>query len=133
MAEFNFPVGLDTVYFLIGKAREFQVKEGVVIPDTPLSPSEDWALQILADQKDDPCYQEFCSAVHDLEPDQQAALVALMWIGRGDYGPEDWAEACRDAVEQKITSTGHYLISTPLVSDYLEEGLAEFKLSSDEF
>ena len=128
MSDFLLPFGLDTACFLISKAREFQAKEGVVIPETPLSPTDDWALQILADHKDDHCYQEFCDAVNDLEPDQQTTLVALMWIGRGDYAPEEWEEAYRDAIEQKTTSTAHYLITTPLVSDYLEEGLAYFQL-----
>ncbi|HYF97515.1 MAG TPA: DUF3775 domain-containing protein, partial [Coxiellaceae bacterium] len=100
----------------------------VVIPQTPLSPDDDWALQILADHKDDHCYQEFCDAVNDLEPDQQIALVALMWIGRGDYTREEWDEACRDAREQKTIPTAQYLISTPLAADYLEEGMAQFKL-----
>ena len=129
MYDFTLPMGLDTVAFLIDKAHEFQAKEGVVIPDTPLSPSEDWALQILADHVDDHCYQEFCSAVNDLEPDQQAVLVALMWIGRGDYEAEDWKQACEDAAEQKTISTARYLLTTPQAADFIQEGLAEFNLS----
>jgi hypothetical protein len=39
----------ETVCFLINKAKEFHAKEEVVIPDEPLSPSEDWARQVLAD------------------------------------------------------------------------------------
>ena len=58
----------DTVCFLIDKAREFHAKEEVVIPDTPGSPTEDWALQVLADHADDATYQEFCATVNDLEP-----------------------------------------------------------------
>ncbi len=128
----SLPVGTDTLQFLIDKAHEFQAKEDVVIPETPLSPSEDWALQILANHKDDHCYQEFCNAVNELEPDQQLALVALMWVGRGDYSKEEWAEALRDAAEQHTISTAQYLITTPLVADFLQEGMAEFGLSCDE-
>ena len=75
----------DTVCFLIDMAREFHAKEAVVIPDTPGSPTEDWALQVLADHVDDPTYREFRVTVNDLEPDQQHQLVALLWLGRGDY------------------------------------------------
>ena len=70
----------ETVCFLISKAKEFHAKEDVVIPNEPLSPSEDWARQVLADHADDLTYQEFKSTINDLEPDQQANLVALMWL-----------------------------------------------------
>jgi len=132
MSDFTLPVGLDTLRFLIDKAHEFQAKEAVTIPETPLSPSDDWGQQVLADHKDDPCLLEFCDAIDDLEPDQQAGVVALMWIGRGDYDASEWAEACQDASEQKTTSTGVYLISTPLASDYIEEGLAKFNFSCND-
>lgn len=74
----------EAVCFLISKAKEFHAKEEVVIPEEPSSPSDDWARQVLADHADDFSYQEFKSAVNDLEPDQQASLVALMWLGRGE-------------------------------------------------
>ena len=51
-------LSLDKVCFIVLKAREFHAKEEVVIPEEPLSPTDDWALQILADQRDDPSYQE---------------------------------------------------------------------------
>jgi hypothetical protein len=95
----------------------------VVIPEEPFSVSDDWALQVLADHADDLDYQEFCSTVEDLEPDQQLELVALMWLGRGDYDVEQWEEACSAAQDRKTHHTAEYLISTPLVADYLEEGL----------
>jgi hypothetical protein len=113
----------ETVCFLISKAKEFHAKEQVVIPDEPLSPSEDWARQILADHEDDPTYREFKAAVDALEPDQQAAVVALMWLGRGDYGEDQWNDACADAKGEWTPRTAEYLIARPLVADYLEEGL----------
>jgi len=113
----------DTVCFLIAKAKEFHAKEAVVIPEEPFSASDDWALQVLADHADDLDYQEFCSTVEDLEPDQLLELVALMWLGRGDYDAEQWDEACSAAQDRKTQRTAEYLISTPLVADYLEEGL----------
>jgi hypothetical protein len=114
----------ETVCFLIDKAREFHAKEEVVIPEEPLSPSEDWARQVLANHADDLTYQEFKAAVDDLEPDQQAALVALMWIGRGDYGEDQWDAAYADAKTQWKTTTAEYLIARPLVADHLSEGLS---------
>lgn len=112
-----------TVCFLIDKAHEFHVKEEVVLPDTPGSPSEDWALQVMADHVDDSTFLEFKSTVADLEPDQQAQLVALLWLGRGDYAVEEWDEAVAEAGRLRNKRTAEYLIAHPLLADYLEEGL----------
>ena len=122
----------ETVCFLINKAKEFHAKEEVVIPDEPLSPSEDWARQVLADHADDLTYQEFKATVNDLEPDQQVALVALMWLGRGDYSEEQWDAARSDAKSSWTPRTAEYLIATPLVADYLEEGLSLLGYSCEE-
>lgn len=122
----------ETVCFLISKAKEFHAKEEVVMPEEPSSPSDDWARQVLADHADDFSYQEFKAAVNDLELDQQAALVALMWLGRGDYSEEQWNAACSDATARWTPRTAEYLMATPLVADYLEEGLALLGYSCEE-
>ena len=115
----------ENVYFIIEKMREFHAKEAVSIPEVPSSPTDDWALQVLADHLDDPSYSEACAAIDDLEPDQQITLVALMWLGRGDYTIDDWDEALADARSAYNGRTADYLSATPLVADYLEEGLNE--------
>jgi hypothetical protein len=113
----------ETVCFLINKAKEFHAKEQVTIPDEALSPTEDWARQALADHADDITFQEFKVAVDDLEPDQQAAVVALMWLGRGDYSEDQWDDAVSEAQAQWTPATAEYLMARPLVADYLTEGL----------
>ena len=108
---------------VIERAREFQAKEAVVLPDTPFSPSDDWASQTLADHIDDLTYQEVKEAIDDLEPDQQMALVALMWVGRGDFDIEEWEAALQEAEDNWTERTSEYLLATPLVADYLLEAL----------
>jgi Protein of unknown function (DUF3775) len=115
----------EIVRFIIDKAREFHVKEEVTIPEEPLSPSEDWARQILADHVDDPTFQEIKTTIDDLEPDQQVTLVALMWLGRGDYSSDEWDAAIETAQDSWNERTAEYLLGTPLLSDYLSEGLNE--------
>jgi len=114
----------DTICFIIAKAREFQAKEQVVIPD--------WALQVLADHIDDLSLLEVKTAVQDLSPEQQAELVALMWLGRGDYDMEDWYTAVEDAQHAQSDNTAQYLLAHPYVSDYLEEGLIQHGYSCEE-
>jgi hypothetical protein len=113
----------DTVCFLISKARVFHGKEDVVMPDVEGSPSEDWALQALADHADDPVLQEFTATMADLEPDQQQAVVAIMWIGRGEFGADEWDAALEEASNEWTEHTAEYLLGHPQLADYLLEGL----------
>lgn len=127
------PVNRDLVAFLIEKAHEFHVKEDVTIPEEqPLSPSDDWAQQILADHAGDPTLQEFRAAVEELDREQQFGLVALMWLGRGDYALDEWDDALATAQENWTPRTADYLIGTPMLADYLEEGLAQFASEEEE-
>jgi hypothetical protein len=118
-------VSPEIICFIINKAREFQAKEDVTIPDEPNSPAEDWARQVLADHTDDLCLEEVRATVSDLEPDQEAELVALMWLGRGDYEMEDWESVLEDAEAELTDHTADYLLAHPMVADYLLEGLIQ--------
>jgi len=121
----------DTVCLLISKARLFHSKEDVVIPDTADSPSEDWALQALANHGSDNVLQEFKSTIDDLEPDQQQEVVALMWLGRDEFSVDEWTSALEEARNSWTESTAEYLIAHPHLSDYLLEGLDLLGYSCD--
>lgn len=113
----------DTVGSLIDKAQIFHGKEGVIIPDDNTGSSGNLAADMLTEHEDDQTFQEFKTAVDDLEPDQQVALVALMWLGRGDFDAGEWEAALQQAREEWTPHTAEYLLSTPLLADYLKEGL----------
>ena len=121
----------DTVCFLILKARVFHSKEEVVLPDVPDSPADDWALQALADHAGDTTFQEFKATIDDLEPDQQQALVALMWIGRDDFSADEWVAALQEARRNWGENTAEYLIAHPQLAYHLLEGLNLLGYSCD--
>lgn len=56
-------------------------------------------------------------------------MLALLWLGRGDYDAQSWAEALLQARETRTTTEADYLLGTPLLADYLEEGVAALGLS----
>jgi hypothetical protein len=80
-------------------------------------------MGVLADHEGDTTFAELKYTIDDLEPDQQVCLVALMWLGRGDFALEEWEDALAAARQSYNARTAEYLIATPLVADYLEEGL----------
>mgnify|MGYP003951606875 FL=1 len=122
----------DIICTLIAKFKEFHAKEDIVIPESPDNPDDDWALQVLADHQDDLTFREVKTTIDDLEPDQEATLVALMWLGRGDFIEDEWADALAEATRSANGRTAEYLMSTPLVADYLAEGLYAFGHTCEE-
>lgn len=124
-------ISIETVCRLIDLAREFHAQEQVVIPEEPGNPSGDWAQQVLAAHVEDSTFQEFKADIQDLEPDQQNQLVALLWLGRGDYILDEWHDAVLYAAENATPTTAEYLIAHPQLADYLTEGLAEHGYSCD--
>jgi hypothetical protein len=71
--------------------------------------------------------------IDELNEDEQAALIALTWIGRGDYDSSQWEEALRLARERNEAGTApEYLTNMELLGDYLSEGVAAFGLPAEE-
>jgi hypothetical protein len=66
---------------------------------------------------------ELRELIADLNVDEAAELVALAWIGRGDYDAGEWAEAVDEAKRRGNRRTAAYLLGIPMLGDYLEEGL----------
>lgn len=120
------------VCVLIGMAREFHAKESVSFPESDYaSGGEDWAMQVLADHRDDPCYREMHQIISGMDLEEQVNLVALLWLGRGDFAAEEWAEALEEARGRLSSHTADYVIGTPLAADYLEEGLSALGYSCE--
>lgn len=122
----------EIVCLIAERAREFQGQETVELPGAPESMEDDMAVQVLASHSDDLTYRELKSTIEDLEPDQQVSLVALMWLGRGDFTLEDWDDLLAEAQSAWNRRTAEYLLATPLLSDYLGEGLAIHGFSCSE-
>ena len=75
---------------------------------------------------------ELRAFIDRLNEDEQAELVAIMWIGRESFFPEDLAEAIATAKAEATTPCADYLIGTPHVSDHLENGLDALGVSVTE-
>lgn len=109
---------------LILRLRGYMAREGQVMPDPEEFPSGEAAAPAMLDDGPETLSRsEIAMQIEDLEPDQQAELVALMWIGRGDMEPEEWADAVALAEERRKGPTSTYLLSHPQVADDLEDGL----------
>ena len=126
-------IPLKTLAFIIAKAREFDA-EVPIEPDaaTGSDPPDDDERQVLLDTPDNPTEQELRDAIDGLGPPERHELLALMWLGRGDYDADSWPDALREAAESTIANVTDYLVGTPLLADYLEEGVSALDLSLDD-
>jgi hypothetical protein len=117
-------------FFIIVKAREFDEKVAPSDPDSGSNPSDDKEVDVL-EAGDDATLEELGGALAALNEDEQLDLVALMWLGRGEFGT--FAEARQQAADMTDKHIPSYLIGTPQLGDYLEEGLAALGISLESF
>ena len=68
--------------------------------------------------------RELRALINDLNVDEAAELIAITWIGRGDYDSGEWAEAVAEARQRgQGRRASKYLLGMPMLGDWLEEGL----------
>lgn len=75
---------------------------------------------------------EFDGFVDQLTEDEKAGLVAIFWVGRGSFEPEDLAEALEIASTEATTPTSEYLKGSPHLADHLEAGMAALGVDPSE-
>jgi Protein of unknown function (DUF3775) len=117
-------ISSEKICFIIIKAREFDAKDEVTEPDPGSNPSDDGNTAILEDHDDDPVVEELTSFINCLSEDEQIDLVALAWLGRDDYSASEWGAVRAEAARAHNKRTASYLLGTPLLADFLEEGLS---------
>ncbi|EHL30416.1 DUF3775 domain-containing protein [Legionella drancourtii] len=121
------------VCFIIDKAKEFQAKEGVTFDEEIPNSEYDYDIaQILADHPDDLTYAEVRHIIEELDDDQKVDLLALMYLGRGDFSDQDWSGAHKEARNNLAPDLTEYLFSKPTIAYYLEQGLEFLGYSCDE-
>ncbi len=128
----NLDIAPEKVAHVIIKAREYDAKVGAWDGDGDDADSAEDPAAILQDRADDPTRAEIAGFIEALNDDEQAHLVALAWIGRGTFEPEDLDEAVDTARSERTGSTAAYLLGMPLLSDYLEEGLEKLGYSVED-
>lgn len=127
-------ISLERLGYIIEKAREWDA-EVPADPDAASGsdPADDDERQILLDTPDNPTAQELRDAIASLNIDEREELLALVWLGRGDYDAQGWSEALQQARDSGNAQETSYLLGTPLLADYLEEGAAALGLSLDDY
>jgi hypothetical protein len=123
--DFDFGISLAAIGTVIDHARAVQ---GMAEDEDDYSDDDE------GEPGDDDLDEESLAAfIDELNEDEQSALIALAWIGRGDHDAEEWDEAKRLAAERNLgRNTAAYLLGLENVGDLIAEGLAAFGVSEEE-
>lgn len=119
----NLSIPVSKLGFLIVKARAFDAEVPPVGAEDGSDMPDDKAVTALEDSPDNPTREELGGALRELNVDQINEVLALMWVGRGDYDEDQWDEALTAAREVSNRRVISYILETPLLGDLLEEGL----------
>jgi hypothetical protein len=124
-------INVDTLRWIIAKAREFDEKVEPNAPHSGSNPSDDNESEILEDYPDDATAQELRAAIDRLDEDAAIDLIAITWVGRGDFDRATWQEARELARERHRPRSARYLMGIPNLGDCLEEGLVELGYAAE--
>ena len=130
MAELE--ISKESVCFIILEAREFEEQLEMIEDDHGSDLVDEEHLGVIESEDDDATYDEVKQFIETLGLDGQCDLVALAWLGRGDFDLGEWAEARALARDRHNEHTAEYLLGMPLLADYLQAGLDAFGISCEE-
>lgn len=115
-------VSAETLATIILEARAYDE----VVPETDIEDGADEQDERDAPPHDEaignPARKVLVEAIRSLSEEQQETLVALAWVGRGDYDVDEWAEALSMAADRDNGQIAIYLAGIPMLADYLEAG-----------
>jgi hypothetical protein len=126
-------IPLEKLAYIIVKAREYDVEVPPVDEASGSNPSDDADRDVLQESPTNPTYQELVDAINGLGELERIELLALTWLGRGDYSKEEWRDALREARRVHDEKETAYLVGTPLLADYIEDGLSQLGYSIDDY
>ena len=117
--------------FIIAKAKQFEAEVPPVDQASGSNPTDDGAVDVLEDA-DNPTDTELSDALSSLNADEKDELMALVWLGRGDFGKDEWSAGLAQAREERGSGDMASLMEIPLLAEYLEAGAAEFETAVED-
>jgi hypothetical protein len=112
-----FTIKLDRVSAIIVAARGCEAEEKArARRKLELQPGS-WAVPAT------PAADRLLDLIGDLTPSELNELLALAWMGRGDFEPEEFPEALRQASKIICTHPAAYLTYLPGLAHYLRSAL----------
>src|SRR6516162_6875794 len=103
-------IPLEKLAYIVTKAREFDAEVPSVDEDSGSNPSDDAERDVLEFGVNNPTHQELTDAIDSLSDRERVELLALTWLGRGDYTKEEWRDVLEEALSQLAYSLEEFEI-----------------------
>ncbi|HEX6443184.1 MAG TPA: DUF3775 domain-containing protein [Stellaceae bacterium] len=128
-------ISVEKVCALIEAARELAGKVPSTAGDRTTT-GDDSELVTIEEpegmgESEDARRRETVEFIAGLNVEEQTDLLALIWLGRGDYDISEWDEALAEAEARIAARDPDYMIGDAALPGYLGDGLEAFGLSCD--
>ncbi|MEM8664167.1 MAG: DUF3775 domain-containing protein [Pseudomonadota bacterium] len=132
--ELNIDVELVRMIVLKAGAASYEVRDAeddmpdeTMELDTATSINVEDPAHLAEEAQDDATREEASAMIDTLNVDEQAEVVALTWIGRGDYEVEEIATAVRQAKARASGPASVYLFGMEIFPSHLASGLDSYE------
>jgi hypothetical protein len=102
-----------------------------------MTTGDDSRLETIVDEPGQDFYEgddrgrQVAEFVAGLNIEEQIDLLALIWLGRGDYDIAEWDDALTEAEARIAARDPDYMIGDSTLPEYLGDGLEAFGRSCD--
>lgn len=119
-------ISVDKVCQFLEAAREVAGKVPTTAGDRTSS-GDDSPLKFMEEDGDqDPITQQMVEFVAGLNVEEQVDLLALIYLGRGDFGLAEWSDAVAAARDRIDAREADFMIGERALPEYLGEALEAF-------
>jgi hypothetical protein len=115
----------DKVCEFLEAARELAGRVPATTGDRTTS-GDDSPLGFMEQREDDPTRMQMVEFVAGLNVEEQVDLLALIYLGRGDFGLVEWSDAVSEAGDRIAAGDPDFMIGDRALPLYLAEALEAF-------
>ena len=129
-------ISTEKVCAFIEAAREVAGKVASTSGDRTTT-GDDSKLETIVDEPGQDLYEgdgrrrQMVEFVAGLNVEEQTDLLALIWLGRGDYDIAEWDDALEEAEARIAARDPDYMIGDSSLPEYLGDGLDAFGRTCD--
>ena len=119
-------ISTEKVCDLIEAARELAGKVAPTAGDRTTTGDDSKLVTIEDYPGEDERRREMVEFIAGLNVEEQTDLLALIWLGRGDYEIDEWDDAIAEAEARIAARDPDYMIGDSALPEYLGDGLEAF-------
>jgi hypothetical protein len=132
-------ISTETVCELIEASRELaghtdpqSSRKNRAAPTDDDTDGDESAIHMIEQVRDDPTRRQIAEIIGTLNIEEQVNLLALLYLGGGDYEIDEWDDALAEARDRIASRDADFLIGDMAMPDRLEAGLQAFERTCDE-